>query len=54
MRIQKISFPNQQALCVFPEQRSNLAQAIPELHLEEDGPVTVLIGGGEVSRKSIN
>jgi hypothetical protein len=45
MRIQKISFPNQQALCVFPEQRSDLAQAVAELQLENDGPVIVLIGG---------
>jgi len=45
MRIQKISFPKQQALCVFPEQRSDLAQAVSELQLEKGGPVIVLIGG---------
>jgi hypothetical protein len=45
MRIQKISFPNQQALCVFPEKQSDLAQAVTELKLEEGRPVIVLIGG---------
>ena len=29
MRTQKIYFPNQQAFCVFPDERSDLAQAIP-------------------------
>ena len=45
MRTQKIYFPNQQALCVFPGERSNLAQAISELRLEGNYPVIVLIGG---------
>lgn len=45
MRTQKICFPNQQALCVFPGERSNLAQAISELRLNGGYPVIVLIGG---------
>jgi hypothetical protein len=45
MRVLKIDFPNQQALCVFPDQRSDLAQAISELQLEDNYPVIVLIGG---------
>ena len=45
MRTQKIYFPSQQALCVFPGERSNLAQAISELRLEGNYPVIVLIGG---------
>lgn len=46
MRTQNIDFPERQTLCVFPEQRSDLAQAIAELHLENNYPVIVLIGGG--------
>jgi len=46
MRTQKINFPNQQALLVFPDERSNLTQAISELHLKDSYPVIVLIGGG--------
>lgn len=46
MRIQNISFQQQQALCVFPEKRTDLTQAISSLHLKNDGyPVIVLIGG---------
>ncbi len=45
MRTQKISFPDQPALCVFPQDRSELAQAITELHLNGSHPVIVLIGG---------
>ncbi len=45
MRTQKISFPGQQILCVFPEKQSDLAQAIFELHLNASSPVIVLIGG---------
>ncbi len=46
MRTQKIDFPNQLALCVFPDQRSDLEQAISELQLADNYPVIVLIGGG--------
>jgi len=45
MRTQRISFPDQQTLCVFPAERSNLAQAISELGLKDRYPVIVLIGG---------
>jgi SLOG in TRPM, prokaryote len=45
MRTQNIDFPNQQALCVFPSERSELKQAISELRLEENSAVIVLIGG---------
>ena len=45
MRTQKIFFSDQQALCVFPDERSDLAQVISELRLNGDHPVIVLIGG---------
>ena len=45
MRTQTINFPGQQTDCVFPPERSNLAQAISELGLKENYPVIVLIGG---------
>jgi hypothetical protein len=60
MRTQKFYFPGQQeALCVFPDKRSNLEQAISELRLGGNYPVIVLIGGEidaqqvEVTRQSI-
>jgi hypothetical protein len=46
MRTQKIEFPGQEVLCAFPGERSELAQAISELHLNDSYPVIVLIGGG--------
>ena len=45
MRTQKINFPEQEVLCVFPSERSDLVQAISELRLSEGSPVIVLIGG---------
>ena len=45
MRTQQINFPDQQTLCVFPGERSNLDQAISELGLKDGYPVIVLIGG---------
>jgi len=45
MRIKKISFPNQQSLCIFPVEHSELAQAFLELCLKEKRNVIVLIGG---------
>ena len=45
MRTEKIDFPDQQAHCVFPEERSDLEQAISELSLNGSYPVIVLIGG---------
>ncbi len=46
MRTQKINFPDQEVLCVFPSERSELVQAISELRLNDGYPVIVLIGGG--------
>lgn len=45
MRSQNIRFTNQQAICVFPNELSDLKQAITELRLEDNYPVIVLIGG---------
>jgi len=45
MRTQIINFPNQQALCAFPDEHSDLGRAISELQLDENYPVIVLIGG---------
>jgi TRPM family ion channel len=45
MRTETIYFPHRQALSVFPDERSNLAQAIAELGLKGRYPVIVLIGG---------
>lgn len=59
MRTQKIYFPDQQALCVFPDERSHLGQAISELQLNNGYPVIVLIGGdideqqAEATRRAI-
>ena len=50
MRTQRIVFPERQTPCVFPTERSNLAQAISELGLKGHYPVIVLIGG-EVDEK---
>ena len=49
-KTQTINFPDQQALCVFPTERSNLVQAISELGLKDGYPIIVLIGG-EVDEK---
>ena len=59
MRTQKINFPDYQTLCVFPSERSELAQAMAELGLKGSYPVIVLIGGGideqqaDVTRRAI-
>jgi len=59
MRTQTIFFQEQQALCAFPDQRSELAQAVSELKLGSGYPVIVLIGGGvdeqqaEATRRAI-
>jgi len=59
MRSQKISFPERKTPCVFPEERSNLSQAISELGLKGRYPVIVLIGGemeeqqAEATRRAI-
>jgi len=60
MRTQKINFPEQEVLCVFPNERSDLAQAISELRLDDGYPVIVLIGGeideqqADATRRAIN
>lgn len=46
MRTQKIDFPTRRVLCVFPEELTDLGQAISELQLTDTYPVIVLIGGG--------
>lgn len=53
MRTQTINFPDQQALCVFPAERSDLVEAISELGLKDHYPVIVLIGG-EVDEKQVD
>jgi len=45
MRTKTINFPDRQTLCVFPDMRSDLAQAVSELQLGDNHPVIVLIGG---------
>ena len=45
MRTQKINFPEHETLCVFPDKRSELPQALSELQLQGHYPVIVLIGG---------
>jgi len=60
MRTQKINFPEQEVLCVFPNKRSDLVQAISELQLDDGYPVIILIGGGiderqaDATRRAIN
>lgn len=46
MRTQTINFPDRQTHCVFPDERSDLEQAVSELQLDGNHPVIVLIGGG--------
>jgi len=59
MRTQTINFPDRKTLCVFPDERSDLAQAISDLQLETGYPVIVLIGGeideqqADVTRQAI-
>lgn len=45
MRTQTIYFSDRQTLAVFPNERSNLAQALSELDLKGRYPIIVLIGG---------
>ena len=53
MRTQTINFPGQPTTCVFPAERSNLAQAISEVGLKDNYPVIVLIGG-EVDEQKVD
>ena len=52
MRTQKIKFSEQEVLCFFPNDRSDLGQAISELSLEDGSPVIVLTGGGSDERET--
>jgi len=45
MRKEKIYFPDRQTICVFPNERSELPQAIADLNLKDRYAVIVLIGG---------
>lgn len=45
MRTQTIDFLDYQALCVFPDEPSNLKQALAKMGLDGGHPVIVLIGG---------
>ena len=45
MRTQTLQFPNNQSLCVFPDDIKDLQQVITELNLPDGQPVIVLIGG---------
>ncbi len=45
MRTENVQFQDRQTPVVFPLERSDLAQAISALHLEDGHPVIVLIGG---------
>lgn len=45
MRTQWIDYPDQRAICVFPDESADLAPAISMLGLEDGYPVIVLIGG---------
>ena len=59
MRTQTIYFPDRQTPSVFPNERSNLAQALAELDLKVPSPVIVLVGGeideqhADVTRRAI-
>ena len=53
MRTETIKFPDQESVGVFPEERSDLAQAIEELGLLGEHPVIVLIGG-EITEKQMD
>lgn len=45
MRTQTINFPDRKTTCIFPEERSQLSEALTELNLEGGYPVIVLVGG---------
>lgn len=45
MLTRRIYFPDEQAVCVFPNQPAGLARAISTLGLKDSYPVIVLIGG---------
>jgi hypothetical protein len=45
MRTQTIDFPDRKTMCIFPEERLQLSDALTELNLGSGYPVIVLIGG---------
>lgn len=53
MRAQMISYPEQRALCVFPDEPADLAHAISMLGLDNGYPVIVLIGGGIQEQQAV-
>ena len=53
MRKEKIYFPDRQTSCVFPNERSELPQAIADLNLKDRYAVIVLIGGDIDDRQAV-
>jgi len=53
MRTQMIDYPEQVAMCVFPDEPADLASAISLLGLEGGYPVIVLIGGGIQEQQAV-
>ncbi|GAB1471697.1 hypothetical protein MASR2M66_25750 [Chloroflexota bacterium] len=52
MRTQMIEFPDRKTLCIFPDEPSDLTQALTELNLGDGYPVIVLIGGAIDERQA--
>lgn len=52
MRKEKIYFVDRQAICVFPNERSEIPQAIADLNLKDRYAVIVLIGGDIQDRQA--
>jgi hypothetical protein len=52
MRTQTIYFPDRKTLCIFPDEHSDLEQALSELNLKGGYPVIVLIGGAIDNRQA--
>ena len=53
MRSQTIEFADRKTLCIFPDARLQLPQALTELNLETGYPVIVLIGGAIEDREAL-
>jgi hypothetical protein len=53
MRKERIYFPDRQTFCVFPNERSELPQAIADLNLKDRYAVIVLIGGDIDERQAV-
>jgi len=52
MRTQMIEFPDRKTLCIFPDEPSDLTQALTDLNLGDGYPVIVLIGGAIDERQA--